>query len=42
MTLSQEQTITSTPDMLTLPPYVGRERIIHIHEDAYCTILFRG
>ena len=26
--------------MLTLPPYEGRERIIHIHEDAYCTILF--
>ena len=26
--------------MLTLPPYVGRERIIHIHEDIYCTVLF--
>ena len=26
--------------MLTLPPYEGRERIIHIHEDIYCTILF--
>ena len=28
--------------MLTLPPCVGRERIIHIHEDAYCTVLFRA
>ena len=27
--------------MLTLPPYEGRRRIIHIHEDIYCTILFR-
>ena len=25
--------------MLTLPPYAGRERIIHTHENAYCTIL---
>jgi len=28
--------------MLTLPPHVGRERIIHILEDIYCTILFWG
>jgi hypothetical protein len=26
--------------MLTLPPYEGRERIIHIHENVHCTILF--
>ena len=25
--------------MLTLPPYEGRERIIHTHENAYRTIL---
>ena len=28
--------------MLTLPPMDGRERIIHIHENAYCTILSWG
>ena len=26
--------------MLTHPPYKGRERIIHIHENVHCTILF--
>ena len=26
--------------MLTIPPDEGRERIIHIHEDIYCTFLF--
>ena len=26
--------------MLTLPPDEGRERMIHIHENVHCTILF--